>query len=63
MQQKNRAKTFQKLGEFVVIKELREGIFGPVLLVQHINDKGVYALKCYNKQKIEELFVESYIVQ
>ena len=34
-----------------------------MLLVRHNNDKGIYVLKCYSKQKIEELFVEKYIIQ
>ena len=63
LHQMNKTKYFQHLGEFVLIKELREGVLGPVLLVKHPNDKGIYVMKCYSKQKVEELFVEKYIVQ
>lgn len=59
----NKTKYFQELSEFILIKELREGVFGPVLLVQHINEKGIFVMKCYSRQKVEELFVEKYLVQ
>mgnify|MGYP000868049706 FL=1 len=42
---------------------MRDGVFGQVLLVQHITEKGLYILKAYSKQKIEEHFVERYFIQ
>jgi cGMP-dependent protein kinase len=34
--QMHKTKFFHSLNEFVLIKEMREGVFGPVYLVQHI---------------------------
>lgn len=53
---KKRNKLIDGLDQLVVIKELKEGEFGPVLLVGCTNElekQKLYVLKCYSKAKIE----------
>ena len=53
---KKRNKLIDGLDQLVVIKELKEGEFGPILLVGCINElekQKLYVLKCYCKLKIE----------
>ena len=63
---KRRNKMIESLQQLVVLQELKEGEFGPILLVGCTNEmekQKLYVLKCYSKQKIEEHSLFKYITQ
>lgn len=63
---KRRNKLIDGLDQLVMLQELKEGEFGPILLVGCTNElekQKLYVLKCYSKQKIEEHSLFKYITQ